>query len=194
MSKIKLGYCICGSFCTFDVNLKMMEILAQEYDIVPIMSFNAYSIDTRFGLAKDFIMSIESICKKPIIKTIEGAEPIGPKHMTDIMLVSPCTGNTLAKLSNSITDTPVTMSVKSHLRNNSPVVVAVSTNDALSGSAKNIGSLLNLKNYYFVPMGQDNHKNKPTSLVAKFEMIPETLTMALDGKQIQPIILTPYSE
>lgn len=194
MSKIRLGYCLCGSFCTFDVNLKMMDILAQEYDIVPIMSFNAYNIDTRFGLAKDFIMSIESICKKPVIKTIEDAEPIGPTHMTDIMLVSPCTGNTLAKLANSITDTPVTMSVKSHLRNNNPVVVAVSTNDALSGSAKNIGSLQNIKNYYFVPMGQDNHNKKPASLVAKFDMIPETLKMALEGKQIQPMILKPYSE
>ncbi len=192
MKKIKLGYCLCGSFCTFDENLKIMRLLAQEYEIVPIMSFNAYHIDTRFGLAKDYVMAVETICNKSIIHTIEGAEPIGPTHMTDIMLVSPCTGNTLAKLANSITDTPVTMSVKSHLRNNNPVVVAVSTNDGLSGSAKNIGVLQNIKNYYFVPMGQDNHKQKPASLVAKFEMIPDTITFALERKQIQPMMLTPY--
>ncbi|MEG0692812.1 MAG: dipicolinate synthase subunit B [Oscillospiraceae bacterium] len=193
MSKIKLGFALCGSFCTFDINLKLMQKLSDDgYDIVPIMSQNASSIDTRFGIAKDYIEKIESICNKKIIKTIQDAEPIGPTHMTDIMLVSPCTGNTLAKLANSIVDTSVTMAVKSHLRNNLPVVIAVSTNDALSGCAKNIGQLENYRNYYFVPMGQDNHIQKQSSLVAKFDLAPLTLTYAQKGVQLQPLMLSPY--
>ncbi|WMJ24221.1 dipicolinate synthase subunit B [Paludicola sp. MB14-C6] len=192
MTKIKLGYCFCGSFCTFKQNIEIMRELSKKYDIQPIMSFNAASINTRFGKAADFIAEMESICKKPVIRTIEDAEPIGPTHMTDIMLVSPCTGNTLAKLANSITDTPVTMAVKSHLRNHLPVVLAVSSNDALSGSAKNIGILQSLKYMYFVPMGQDNHKIKPCSLVARFCDIEKTLEAAQNGKQIEPMILGPY--
>ncbi len=189
MKLIKLGFCMCGSFCTFDQNIMLMgELVEQGYDIIPIMSFNASSIDTRFGKASDYIAAVEAICQKPVIKSIEGSEPIGPTHMTDIMLVSPCTGNTLAKLAGSITDTPVTMAVKSHLRNNLPVVIGVSTNDALSGSAKNIGTLQNMRNYYFVPMGQDDHKKKPTSLVAKFNLTADTLKEALQGRQIQPMI------
>ena len=132
---------------------------------------------------------MEDICGKKIINTINDAEPIGPTRMTDIMLVAPCTGNTLAKLANSIVDTSVTMAVKSHLRNNKPVVIAVSTNDALSGSAKNIGALLNLRNYYFVPMRQDNPEGKPTSIVADFNLIPQTLEEALQNTQIQPVML-----
>ena len=132
---------------------------------------------------------MEDICGKKIINTINDAEPIGPTRMTDIMLVAPCTGNTLAKLANSIVDTSVTMAVKSHLRNNKPVVIAVSTNDALSGSAKNIGALLNLRNYYFVPMRQDNPEGKPTSIVADFNLIPQTLEEALQNIQIQPVML-----
>ncbi|WP_249293536.1 dipicolinate synthase subunit B [Fumia xinanensis] len=190
MSKIKLGFAMCGSFCTFQPVLRMMEKCRDlGYDLVPIMSQNASSIDTRFGKAEDFIWQVEDICGKKIINTINDAEPIGPTHMTDIMLVSPCTGNTLAKLANSIVDTSVTMAVKSHLRNNKPVVIAVSTNDALSGSAKNIGALLNLKNYYFVPMRQDNPEGKPTSIVADFSLIPDTLEEALQNTQIQPIML-----
>ena len=159
------------------------------YDILPIMSFNAYSTDTRFGKADDFIWQIEDICHNKIIHDIKGAEPIGPKNLTDIMLVCPCTGNTLAKLANSIVDTPVTMAVKSHLRNGNPTVIAVSTNDALGGTAKNIGALMNMKNYYFVPMKQDNPFEKPTSVVADFERIPETLEEALKGKQLQPVYI-----
>lgn len=185
---------MCGSFCTFHENIKIMRELTKKYEIQPIMSFNAASIDTRFGKAADFIAEIESICKKPVIRTIEDAEPIGPTRMTDIMLVSPCTGNTLAKLANSITDTPVTMAVKSHLRNGLPVVLAVSTNDALSGSAKNIGILQNIKHIYFVPMGQDNHKAKPCSIVARFSEIEQTLEYAEQGKQLQPVLLAPYLE
>ena len=192
MSKIKLGFCVCGSFCTFDRNFKLMEELSEEYDILPIFSFNAASLDTRFGKAADFLKRAKEICGKEVITTIQGAEPIGPKSLTDVLLVSPCTGNTLAKLANSIVDTPVTMAVKSHLRNSRPTVIAVSSNDALSGTAKNIGLLENYKNFYFVPMGQDNHKQKQTSLVAKFELAPMTIAYALKGVQFQPLMLAPY--
>lgn len=191
MNKLKLGFAFCGSFCTFQKNISLLERLTESYDVLPIMSFNAATLDTRFGRAQDILGRIEGICDKKVIRTIEGAEPIGPRHMTDIMLVSPCTGNTLAKLANSITDTPVTMAVKSHLRNNLPVVVAVSTNDALSGSAKNIGVLQNFRNFYFVPMAQDNFKQKQNSLVANFEAVPETLESALLGKQLEPLFLPP---
>lgn len=190
MNKIKLGYALTGSFCTFEANMNLMGALAAEgYEIVPIMSFNAAGLDTRFGKAKDFIRRIEEMCGRSVIRTIEEAEPIGPTHMTDLMFVSPCTGNTLAKLANSIVDTPVTMAVKSHLRNNLPVVLAVSTNDALSGCAKNIGTLANLRNYYFVPFRQDNYKGKPTSLVAKFDLAPEAIANAIEGRQMQPVLL-----
>lgn len=187
MSKKRLGFAICGSFCTFERNIELMKELSLEYDLVPIMSFNAASINTRFGKAQDYIQIIEEISKKKVIRTIEDAEPIGPTRMTDIMLVSPCTGNTLAKLAHSIVDTPVTMAVKSHLRNDLPVIIAVSTNDALSGAAKNIGLLQNCRNYYFVPMGQDNYKQKPTSVVAKFELAGLTVETAIKGVQLQPM-------
>lgn len=187
-NKKKLGFAFCGSFCTFEKNLELAAELSTIYDIVPIMSFNAATLDTRFGKAEDIIKRLEDISGKKVISTIQDAEPIGPTSMTDIMLVSPCTGNTLAKLAASITDTPVTMAVKSHLRNNRPVVIAVSTNDALSGCAKNIGFLQNCKNYYFVPMSQDNAKQKPTSMVAKFELTPMALEAALGGIQLQPML------
>lgn len=189
MNKIRLGFALCGSFCTFAKAIETMSgFIKRGYDIVPIMSFNASSIDTRFGKANDIISEIETLCNKKVIRTIEDAEPIGPLGMTDIMLVAPCTGNTLAKLSNSITDSPVTMAVKSHLRNGNPVVIAVSTNDALSGSAKNIGALQNLRNYYFVPMSQDNAEKKPASLVAHFDKAYETVELALKGSQIEPLL------
>lgn len=189
MSKIRLGFGLTGSFCTFSQVIKQMEILSEYYDIIPIMSYNAASLDTRFGKAKDHIDRIEKITGKKVIRTIEDAEPIGPKNMTDIMLIAPCTGNTLAKLNMAITDTPITMATKSHLRNNRPVIIAVSTNDALSGSAKNIGALQNTKNYYFVPYIQDNYEKKPTSIVADFNEIHNTIEYVLENnKQIQPII------
>ena len=187
MARIRLGFALTGSFCTFRQNLDLMRTLSGEYDILPIFSYHAASLDTRFGKAADFLAEAEEICKKPVIRTIQGAEPIGPADMTDLMLVSPCTGNTLAKLALSITDTPVTMAVKSHLRRQRPVVVAVSTNDALSGSAKNIGALFNLRYYYFVPLRQDDVQKKPTSLVADFSRVPQTLSAALNGVQIEPV-------
>ncbi len=153
------------------------------------MSDNSYTLDTKFGKAQDFISQIETITNNKIIHTIQDAEPIGPKKLTDIMIISPCSGNTLAKLAHGITDGPVLMATKSHLRNNNPVVIAISTNDGLSASAENIGKLLNRKNYYFVPFKQDNPITKPRSLVFDAEYITKTLEFALDREQIQPIIL-----
>ena len=153
------------------------------------MSDNSYTLDTKFGKAQDFISQIETITNNKIIHTIQDAEPIGPKKLTDIMIISPCSGNTLAKLAHGITDGPVLMATKSHLRNNNPVVIAISTNDGLSASAENIGRLLNRKNYYFVPFKQDNPITKPRSLVFDAEFITKTLEFALDREQIQPIIL-----
>lgn len=187
---VKIGVAICGSFCTFSKTFEqMIKLKAMNADLTAIMSYHASSLDTRFGTAEYNIMTVESICGKEIINTIPLAEPIGPKKMFDLLIVAPCTGNTLAKLANGITDTPVTMAVKSHLRNGRPVLIAVSTNDALSASAKNIGILLNTKNIYFVPLGQDNFLKKPTSLVADFSKIPEAAQAALDGRQLQPVII-----
>lgn len=187
---VKIGVAICGSFCTFSKTFEqMIKLKAMNADLTAIMSYHASSLDTRFGTAEYNIMTVESICGKGIINTIPLAEPIGPKKMFDLLIVAPCTGNTLAKLANGITDTPVTMAVKSHLRNGSPVLIAVSTNDALSASAKNIGILLNTKNIYFVPLGQDNFLKKPTSLVADFSKIPEAAQAALNGRQLQPVII-----
>lgn len=185
----KIGYAICGSFCTFESSFKQIErLLAMGADVTPILSYNAYTLDTRFGKAQDHITHLETLCDKKIIASIVDAEPIGPKKMFDILIVAPCTGNTLAKLAYGITDTPVTMAVKSHIRNAKPVVIALASNDALAGASKNLGLLENTKNYYFVPMQQDDSEKKPTSMVALFELIPETLALALDQKQIRPLI------
>ena len=186
---MNVGFALCGSFCTYGRIFPIMEELAKHHQVIPIFSFAAGSVDSRFGTAWAHIQKAREICHYEPIQTIEGAEPIGPKHMLDALIIAPCTGNTLAKLAHSIADTPVTMAAKSHLRNGRPVIVAVSTNDALAGAAENIGRLLARKNYYFVPFGQDDCTGKPTSLVADFSRIPETLNQALEGKQIQPILL-----
>lgn len=191
MARCKLGFAITGSFCTIRQNLDLMRTLSADYDILPIFSYHAASLDTRFGKAADFIKEAEEIAGKKAICTIPEAEPIGPKHLTDLMLVSPCTGNTLAKLALSITDTPVTMAVKSHLRGKKPVVIAVSTNDAIAGSAKNIGVLTNLKHYFFVPLRQDDYEKKPASLVADFSRVNETLSAASKHMQVEPLFLPP---
>lgn len=184
---LKIGVAICGSFCTFEKAFRAAERLkAEGADIIPIMSFNAAGLSTRFGKAEDNLTIFEGIAGRKAITSIEEAEPIGPKKMTDIMLLPNCTGNTLAKLALSVTDTPVTMAVKSHLRGGRPVVINVATNDALSGSAKNIGALMNLRNYYFVPLSQDDCVKKPTSAVGDFERIPAAIDSALRGIQIQP--------
>lgn len=186
---LKIGFAMTGSFCTFEKALRQAEILAEwGAELLPIMSENAASISTRFGTAQENISRLEKICGKPVIRTISEAEPIGPKSMTDIMVVAPCTSNTAAKLTNSITDTAVTMAVKSHLRGGKPVVLAISSNDSLLGSAKNIGELFNRKNYYFVPMLQDDCEKKPASLNAVFSMLPDAIEAALRGIQLRPII------
>ncbi len=185
----KIGFAVCGSFCTFKKAFEQLEqLICQGADVTAIMSFNAASMDTRFGKAKEHIDFLERTTGKAVIKTIEGAEPIGPKKMFDMIVIAPCTGNTLAKLATGIIDTPVTMAAKSHLRNGSPIVIAPSTNDGLSGSAKNIGALLNYRNIYLVPFAQDDTNAKPRSLVADFGKIPDAVSAALDGKQLQPLL------
>ena len=190
LRNIKIGFALTGSFCTFEKTLEQMQNLVNlGAEVIPIMSYNSYNLDTKFGKASDHIDRIKQITGKEIINTIQDAEPIGPKHLTDIMLICPCSGNTIAKLANGITDTPVLMAAKSHLRNKKPLVIAISTNDALSGSAENIGKLLNRKNYYFVPFRQDNPITKPTSMVFDSKLIEDTLKKAIEGEQIQPVIL-----
>lgn len=187
----RIGFAFTGSFCTFKAVLEELKKIKKENaDIIPIMSFNSYNLDTKFGTAQEYIAQINEITgKKQIIHTIQEAEPIGPKKLTDIMVIAPCSGNTIAKLANGITDTPVLMATKSHLRNNNPVVLAISTNDGLSGSAENIGKLLNRNNYFFVPFKQDNPITKPRSLVADFKYLIPTIENALDKEQIEPILL-----
>lgn len=159
---IKIGFILTGSFCTFNKTIpKIKELINEGAEVLPIMSYNAYSLDSKFGKAKDFIQEIEDLTQKEIIHTIQEAEPIGPKKMTDIMVIAPASGNTMAKLAHDIIDTPATMAAKSHLRNNNPIIIAPSTNNGLSGNAENIGRLLNRKNYYFVPFKQDNPITKP---------------------------------
>lgn len=189
MNRKQVGFALCGSFCTFKRVIPIIKELTEEYDIIPIMSYNAYGTDTRFGSACGFVDEIESICGRKTIATLTEAEPIGPKKLLDALIIEPCTGNTLAKLAAGIADTPVTLAAKSHLRNARPLIIAVSTNDALAGAAKNIGSLLNYKNIFFVPYRQDDPDGKPTSIVADFSKTGDTLINALSGKQIQPIVL-----
>jgi len=189
MNNLNIGFAMCGSFCTFSKAIEQIEALkSQGATVTPIMSQTAYTTDTRFGKADETNRRIEDICEKKIIHTVADAEPIGPKKMFDILVVEPCTGNTLAKLACGITDTAVTMACKSHIRNARPVLIAVSTNDALGNSAKNIGHLLNFKNFYFLPMRQDNYTEKPRSVVADFSMTKASIESALKGEQLQPII------
>ncbi len=189
MNDKTIGFAFTGSFCTLKKVITELEILANTgINIVPVMSANAYSTDTRFGTAEEFIEKIRKITGNEIIHTIAGAEPIGPKNLLDALIIAPCTGNTLAKLANGITDTSVTMAAKATLRNQKPVIIAVSTNDGLGGSGKNIGLLHNTKNIYFVPYGQDDPDKKTNSLVADMSKITETLFSALQGNQIKEIL------
>ena len=186
----KIGFVLTGSFCTFKKTIPQIKKLKNlGADIIPIMSFNSYNLDTKFGKANDFIKEIEEISEKEIIHTIQDAEPIGPKHLTDIMIVAPASGNTMSKLACDIIDTPATMAVKSHLRNNLPVVIAPSTNNGLGANMVSIAKLINRKNYYFVPFRQDNPLTKPRSVVFDPEYILKTIEFALDGKQIEPILI-----
>lgn len=190
MTEIKAGFAICGSFCTFGKVIPQMKNLKEKgVDVYPIMSEISYSTDTRFGKSEDWNREIEEICSREIISTVKDAEPIGPKKMLDILIIAPCTGNTLAKLANGIADTSVTLATKAHLRNARPVLIGVSTNDALGNAAKNIGSLMNYKNIYFIPMRQDDPENKPNSIVADFTQTYEAMLKALENKQLQPMII-----
>lgn len=187
---LKIGVALTGSFCTFKIVIPEIEkLIKQGAKVLPIMSYNAYNLDTKFGKAKDFISQIEDITGQKIIHTIQDAEPIGPKHLIDILIIVPCSGNTIAKLANDITDTPVTMATKSNLRCGNSVVIGVSTNNGLGNNAVNIGKLLNYKNIYFIPFRQDNPITKPNSLVFDKNYIQKTIEMALNKEQIQPILL-----
>lgn len=186
---MNIGFALCGSFCTYAQVFPVMRELTEQYNVIPIFSQIAANADSRFGTSKDFLKAATEICRKPPLLTIPEVEPIGPKKLLDALVIAPCTGNTLAKLAHGIADGPVTMAAKSHLRNGRPILVAVSTNDALAGAAENIGRLLGRKHYYFVPFKQDDPINKPTSMVADFRKIPQALEAALAGQQIQPILL-----
>ena len=185
---MNIGFALCGSFCTYERVFPVMTALAENHRVTPIFSRAAATLDSRFGTSVEFLARAEAICGIPPLLTIPDVEPVGPKKLFDILIIAPCTGNTLAKLSHSIADGPVTMAAKSHLRNGRPILIAVSTNDALSGAAENIGRLLNRKHYYFVPFGQDDPVNKPSSMVAHFQMIPKAMEAALEGRQIQPVL------
>ncbi len=184
-----IAFAMCGSFCTFENALEQMKKLRESYEILPVMSENAYDTNTRFGTAESFRWKVEGICGREIIHSIASAEPLGPKHLADAVVIMPCTGNTAAKLANAVTDTAVTMAAKSALRVSMPVVLALATNDALGASFKNIGLLMNTKNIYFVPMSQDSPTTKPNSLVAHFDMLEKTLESAFSGKQLHPVFM-----
>lgn len=186
---MNIGFAMCGSFCTFNNVFPIMEALSSSHTVIPIFSYTSYNIDSRFGTAQEHIRTATKICGMDPLHTLEQVEPIGPKKLLDILVIAPCTGNTLAKLAHSIADTSVTMAAKSHLRNGRPVLLAISTNDALAGAAENIGKLLSRKNYFFVPFGQDDPVKKPTSLIADFAKIPKALDAALEGKQLQPLLI-----
>lgn len=189
-----LGYAMCGSFCTHSESLAILKELSKEFEIVPIFSFNTYNTNTRFGEASTLIEKVESITNKKIVHSIDGAEPFGPSIPLDGMIISPCTGNTLAKLAHGITDTPVTMAAKAHMRCARPLVIALASNDALAANLENIALLLNRKNVYFVPVVQDDPKRKPHSLVADFSLTRETYLEALKGRQLRPIFLEKKSK
>ena len=190
MEQLRVGFAFCGSFCTMMKALDALEETAKRYsDIIPIVSGTVADTDTRFGAAHDFMREMERICGRRVIATVKDAEPIGPKKLLDVLVICPCTGNTMAKLANGVTDTSVTMAAKAHLRGGGPVVIAPATNDGLMGSAANIGALLARKNVYFVPFGQDDCKGKPTSLVADFSLVPDAVAAAVRGEQLQPVLL-----
>ncbi len=192
LHNVRLGYAMTGSFCTFEQTFEQLEkIVALGAHVTPILSYSVRDFDTRFGSAEQTRSRLEALCHAPIIDTIPTAEPIGPKDLFDLIVVAPCTGNTMAKIANAITDTPVTMACKAHLRNLKPVLLAVSTNDALSGNARNLGTILNMKNITLTPLYQDSPLGKPNSLVANYELLIDSIHAALDGRQLQPLFCAP---
>ena len=192
-NNITVGLVITGSFCTFKKIIAVIQSLKDRgMNVVPVFSENVQSIDNRFNNAKDFIKEIEELTGQKGIYSIPEAEPIGPKALFDVVVIAPCTGNTMAKLANGITDSTALMAAKAHLRNNRPLVIAISTNDALGINLKNIGQLMNVKNIYFVPFGQDNYNKKPNSMIAHLDRTVDTVILALEGKQLQPVVVSPF--
>lgn len=190
MEQLRVGFAFCGSFCTMMKAIDALERMAGWYsEVVPIVSETVAATDTRFGNAHDFMREMERICGRRVIATVRDAEPIGPKKLLDVLVICPCTGNTLAKLAHGVTDSAVTMAAKAHLRNGRPLVVALSTNDGLAAAAQNLGVMLNRKNVYFVPFGQDDCQDKPTSLMSDFALVPEAVEAAREGRQLQPLLL-----
>lgn len=188
----RIGFAFCGSFCTFSTAMAALEqTVARFGDVTPIVSEASGSLDTRFGKAHDWLREMERICDKRIIDDLVKAEPLGPKKLLDALVICPCTGNTLGKLAGGIADSTVTLAAKAHLRNGRPLIIAVSSNDALASSAKNIGLLMDKKHVYFVPFRQDDPMGKPTSIVADFSQVPDTVAAALEGRQLQPMVLGP---
>ena len=191
MRKERVGFAFCGSFCTHSRVLEELEKLCGEYEtVVPIVSEICRDTDSRFGAAQELLIRLEHITGRKPLDSITAVEPIGPKKLLDVLVIAPCTGNTIGKLAGGITDTAVTMAAKAHLRNDRPVVIALATNDALSGAARNVGELLVRKNYFFVPFGQDDPHGKPCSMMADFSRIGETVAAALEGRQLQPVLRT----
>lgn len=184
-----IGYAMCGSYCTHKASLDALREIVKEYDTLPILSFNSASTDTRFGSARDLIDTVTSITGHAPVLTIKDAEPLGPKTPLDALVISPCTGNTLAKLACAITDTPVTMAAKAHLRADRTLLIALASNDALAANLSNIGTVLVRKNVFFVPMRQDDVVSKPHSLVADFSLVPDALEAAMNGRQLRPLFL-----
>lgn len=191
MGKLRVGIALCGSYCTYDRLFPELEKLAENYELVPIMSDTAAETDSRFGSAAEHMSHLARLTGRQPVTDICGAERFGPSEPLDALVIAPCTGNTMAKLAHGITDSAVTMAAKAHLRNGRPLVIAFSTNDGLSGSAMNIAALLNRKHYYFVPFGQDDWVKKPCSLAADFALLAPTLEHALSGRQLQPIFKAP---
>lgn len=192
-NNITVGLVITGSFCTFKKIIAVIQSLKDRgMNVVPVFSENVQSIDNRFNNAKDFIKEIEELTGQKGIYSIPEAEPIGPKALFDVVVIAPCTGNTMAKLANGITDSTALMAAKAHLRNNRPLVIVISTNDALGMNLKNIGQLMNVKNIYFVPFGQDNYNKKPNSMIAHLDRTVDTVILALEGKQLQPVVVSPF--
>ena len=190
---MKIGFALCGSFCTFSRVFPVMEQLAESHTLIPIFSDAVSATDSRFGSAAENRQRVQTICGREPLTTLAQVEPIGPKKLLDVLVIAPCTGNTLAKLAHGLADSPVTMAAKSHLRNGRPVVLAVSTNDGLAGAAENIGRLLGRRHFYFVPFRQDAPAEKPASLVADFSRLPAALAAAAAGVQLQPVLLGPAS-
>ncbi len=189
LSECKIGFGITGSFCTFDKILPQIKLLKDKgADITPVFSYNSQNFNTRFYEAKDFVKDVKNITGNEGFFTIQDSEKVGPGKLFDVMIIAPCTGNTLAKLANGITDTPVLMAAKAHLRNERPLVIAISTNDGLSMNFQNVGRLMNIKNIFFVPFGQDDYIKKTNSLVAHLDLIESTILQAMNGKQIQPVL------